>query len=163
MTKKQLVCCFTGHRKLEKFEEEAANNILDKLLDSLIAKGYTTFRTGGALGFDTMAANAVLKKKEQNGSIRLELILPCKSQSGKWSEDNKAEYDRIASLADSVEYVSEEYTLSCIWDRNRRLVNNSDICVAFCTKSSGGTYGTCTYAISKGIPVVNIAKIMLSI
>ena len=33
MTKKQLVCCFTGHRKLEKFEEEAANNILDKLLD----------------------------------------------------------------------------------------------------------------------------------
>ena len=157
------ICCFTGHRKLEKFEEEAANNILDKLINTLIAKGYTTFRTGGALGFDTIAANAVLKKKENNSELRLELILPCKSQSGKWSVENKAEYARIVSLADSVEYVSDEYTHACMWDRNRRLVNNSDICIAFCTRSSGGTYGTCMYAISKDTPVVNIAKIMLSI
>lgn len=58
-------CCFTGHRVLPKSEED--RNILRDKLRSTIAQlakeGIYRFYTGGARGFDSMAAMAVLEMK----------------------------------------------------------------------------------------------------
>ena len=120
--------------------------------------GVRVFRAGGALGFDTMAALAVIDMKKKFPDVRLELILPCRDQSDVWSERDKVIYRHIISCADSVTYAEEKYTSSCMFKRNRMLVDGSDCCIAYCNGSNGrsGTGYTVDYARSKGVEVTNI-------
>lgn len=71
-------CCFTGHRVLPKSEED--RNILRDKLRSTIAQlakeGIYRFYAGGARGFDSMAAMAVLEMKAYFPQIQLYLALP---------------------------------------------------------------------------------------
>ena len=75
-----MICCFTGHRSIAPDQLKQLPGLLDLALERLIESGVTVFRTGGAIGFDTLAALAVLKKKEIHSKLRLELILPCQDQ-----------------------------------------------------------------------------------
>ena len=47
------------------------------------------------MGFDTIAAFAVLKLKERYPDIRLILVLPCFSQTRGWSQEDIEIYDDI--------------------------------------------------------------------
>lgn len=62
------------------------------------------------MGFDTIAAFAVLKLKERYPDIRLILVLPCFSQTRGWSQEDIEIYDDIKQKADKVVYTSQEYT-----------------------------------------------------
>ena len=42
--------------------------------------------------------------------------------------------------------------------RNRHLVDNSSVCVAYLTRSGGGTAYTVEYAKKHGLKIINIAK-----
>ena len=152
------VCCFTGHRDYEKTVTPLEKLFFEKLIDNLIGYGYTTFIAGGALGFDTAAAEYVLKKKAQGLPVRLELILPCADQTNGWTERNKDIYNYIRAKADSVEYVTKTYTPTCMHERNRRLVEGSDFCIAYLTSPRGGTAYTYKYAKSRGVDVINLAE-----
>lgn len=55
----------------------------------------TYFGAGGALGFDTLAAQTVLELKKKYPDIRLILVLPCLSQTRNWKAANISEYERI--------------------------------------------------------------------
>lgn len=57
-----------------------------------------------------------------------------------------------------VVYTSEEYTRGCMFKRNRHLVDNSSICIAYLTESKGGTAYTVNYAKQKKIQVINLAE-----
>ena len=50
--------CFTGHRHVPDKIYAALAERLDAEIERQIAQGARQFRTGGALGFDTMAALA---------------------------------------------------------------------------------------------------------
>ncbi len=152
--------CFTGHRDIG---HKALSNISQALrytLRSLIYAGVDRFLAGGALGFDTLAAICVLDLKKEFPHIRLELILPCKNQTKLWSASDRVIYNEILSAADRVEYLHESYTSSCMHDRNRRLVDEGDICVAFLEHSGGGTAYTAAYAMKKGKEIINIAEMI---
>ncbi len=150
------ICCFTGHRAISENGDKLCY-ILGVLLDNMINVGYTVFRAGGALGFDTLAAEAVLQKKEDGRNIRLELILPCREQDAGWNSAQKARYKDILMRADSIEYVTDTFTRGCMHERNRRLVDGSDVCIAFCKRERGGTAYTCAYAEKKGVHIINLA------
>ena len=154
------ICCFTGHRNINENHEMALPSFLDNILDRLIAQGFTEFRAGGALGFDTVVALKVIEKKKQYKNIRLHLFLPCKSQADRWSAEQKATYLFTIQNADEVTYTSEAYTAGCMLHRNRCLVNGSDICVGYCTKDTGGTAYTLNYAKKQNVRTVNIALII---
>ena len=77
--------CFTGHRKIPFEQTEAIKQRLKEAIVDLINNGYCFFGAGGALGFDTMAAQAVLSLKAQYPHIRLILVLPCLTQTSHWS------------------------------------------------------------------------------
>ena len=149
--------CFTGHRSIEPERASAIFVSLEQLLKSLIHHGATRFYAGGALGFDTIAALTVLHLKKIHPQIKLCLILPCKSQTKMWSTSDRKIYDRILENADTVEYVGETYTSHCMHDRNRRLVDSADICIAFCEHNGGGTAYTMAYALKNDKELVNIA------
>ena len=42
--------------------------------------------------------------------------------------------------------------------RNRHLVDNSSLCIAYLTKESGGTAYTVNYARQSGLTIINIGK-----
>ncbi len=152
--------CFSGHREIGTEDAARLSFTLNHVLRILISHGAVRFLTGGALGFDTIAALCVLELKKEFPHITLELILPCKTQTKLWSEQNKAVYNKILSLADRAEFIHESYTATCMHDRNRRLVDGSDICVAYLVHSGGGTAYTVSYAARNDKEIINLAELM---
>lgn len=160
--KRAITACFTGHRDLPRGSEQAITNATKRTIKLLYEQGYRHFITGGARGFDTLAALAVLAAKDYYGDVTLELCLPCKNQSSGWTAEEKALYESIRERADSYAVLADHYYNGCMQARNRALVDKSSYCIAYLTSKSskGGTVYTVNYANKKGVPVVNIANIL---
>ena len=154
---KNITCCFTGHRHIPLSKRKAVVQRLKTELSALINNGYQFFMAGGALGFDTIAAQTVLDLKIEYPHIKLILILPCPNQTRGWNETDKQTYEYIKSRADKVVYTSQEYRRGCMHKRNRHLVDNSSVCICYLTEDTGGTAYTVNYAKSKGLTIINIA------
>lgn len=154
---KEHTCCFTGHRRLPKEKIEQIVGNLDREVERLIEKGTTTFISGGALGFDQIAASLIIAKKEMGRDIRLVFALPCKNQDELWSTDQRQFYHNLLAEADEIIYVSEEYTDGCMKKRNRYIVDHSAYCVCARLYSMSGTDQTVKYARQKGLCVINVA------
>ena len=149
--------CFTGHRTFSRAALATLPQLLDDALTELIRSGYDTFRTGGALGFDTMAALKVLELKARFPHVRLHLYLPCRDQSRLWNVDEQHLYELILSRADDVHYTTDAYTKGCMLQRNREMIDGSAICIAYFDGHSGGTAYSCNYANRHGVKVINLA------
>ena len=152
-------CCFTGHRNIPPAEREQLARRLELTVIELIQSGVRYFGAGGALGFDTLAAQTVLKLREEYPQIRLILVLPCRTQTRGWSAEDVRLYEAIKAAADKVRYTSEEYTRGCMLKRNRHLVDNSSVCVSYMTKNSGGTAYTVDYARKNNVRVINLSEL----
>ena len=157
------VCCFTGHRSYERTVTEDEQRILEKLIDNAIRFGYTTFKAGGALGFDTAAAEYILKKKAEGMPVRLELVLPCADQTARWGAADRRRYEAIKRAADKVECLYDRYVNGCMQERNRRMVDESSLCIAYCNRPDGGTAGTLRYAKQEGLSICNICEMAAGI
>ncbi len=159
-------CAFTGHRP-KKFpwgydERDSRCIELKKELAALIAKlvdaGYTDFFSGMAEGADTWAALAVLALKKENPALKLHCVLPCEGQADKWSVSSQKLYFSILEQADSVVYVSREYSKDCMLKRNRYLVDHSACLLAiYSGERRGGTAMTVRYAkrLGRSIYILN--------
>ena len=150
--------CFTGHRELPADDLPEISKHLEDTLVKLIEQGYRYFGAGGALGFDTLAAQAVLRLRERYPQIRLILVLPCLNQTRGWPQADIATYEEIKRCADKVTYTSEHYFRGCMQKRNRHLVDNSSRCICFLTEKIGGTFYTVNYASEHGLMIINTAK-----
>lgn len=149
--------CFTGHRSLTSEEKRNLKNALKETLEKCYETGARCFRCGGALGFDTLAAIAVLNLQRDHPDIRLELVLPCPQQSERWNQSDVNLYEEIKQSADLVTYISDTYYSGVLQLRNRKLVDGSDICIAYLKNShGGGTAFTCAYAIRSGLEFINL-------
>lgn len=160
-------CCFTGHRpgQLPVGGEESAPEMqalirsLEREISRAVETGVTTFYAGGAAGFDTLAAEAVLRQKAINPALRLCLALPGETPPLQWSARQKQRYDAILSAADEIyvapadaAFPNARYHL-----RNRYMVDHANLVIAYLAANSGGTRSTVAYAKKKGLPVVNLA------
>ena len=147
-------CCFTGHRHISPQEGVALKIDLDVTLRSLIAKGVDTFYCGGALGFDTLAAQSVLQLKNTFPFIKLCFILPCKSQTAFWSDAQRQVYSYLLSHADEVQCLYDEYHKSCMYERNRELVKSADVCVCYLKEKNSGTAFTVALAAKRNLKII---------
>ncbi|MBE6637832.1 MAG: DUF1273 domain-containing protein [Ruminococcaceae bacterium] len=154
---KNKTCCFTGHRNIPQDQRDALMERLKKEIVLLAGNGYCRFIAGGALGFDTMAAEAVLALKSQYPTLQLALALPHTEQAKSWSEQDRAVYNDILQRADSVTYTSAGRGRGCMQIRNRYMVDHSSFCICYLAKDNGGTAYTVKYAGKRGVAVVNIA------
>ena len=154
---REVTCCFTGHRQIPVEKVEIVKTRLREALISAVNSGYRYFGAGGALGFDTLAANEVLALKDYCLDVRLILVLPCKSQARGWKSRDIEVYEAIKKSAYKVEYISENYYNGCMHKRNRHLVDNSSMCICYLTKKSGGTHYTVHYTEEHGLNIINLA------
>lgn len=157
MIDKTKVACFSGHRKLPQNCEQLTAD-LEAAIVSLIERGVVFFGAGGALGFDMLAEETVLRLKERYPQIRLVLVLPCppEQQTLKWNSEQKQRYYDILEKADKVRVLSDRYTYTCMLDRNRHMVDCSGYLICYLRESKGGTYYTVNYAESVGIEVIKV-------
>ena len=151
---KDKTACFTGHRDIPPLKRPGIKHRLEREIERSIQAGYVYFGAGGALGFDTLAAQMVLKLKERYPDIKLILVLPCKTQTSGWKQTDIDEYERIKAAADKVVFTSEVYYRGCMHKRNRHLVDNSSLCICYLTEDRGGTYYTVNYAKENGLKII---------
>ena len=131
-------CAFTGHRNINPKHKNRISDFVSRGIDYAYSKGCRKFLAGGAIGFDTVAAEEIIRFKISHGDVSFILVLPCVNQSEKWTHAQKEHYNYILSRADEVVYISEEYTPDCMKERNRYLAEHSDILLSYvCRQNSG--------------------------
>ena len=157
-TVREQTCCFTGHRELPVWGREELAAKLEDTITGLIDRGIRFYGAGGARGWDTLAAQTVLRLKGRYPHIKLILVFPCRTQTRGWPAADVQEYERIKALADKVVYTSQAYTRGCMHKRNRHLVDNSSVCVCYLNRESGGTAYTVDYAKQQGLEIINLAR-----
>lgn len=88
-------CCFTGHRKIPEEEREQLARRLEATGRRADPCRCALFQgAGGALGFDTLAAQTILKLRTQYSQVKLILVLPCETQTRGWPEEDVRIYER---------------------------------------------------------------------
>ncbi len=149
-------CCFTGHRELPQELNSLRDEIRFEIEKHYLINGVTTFISGGALGFDMLAAEEVVRAKSIYPEIKLIFALPCSDHTKKWSAAQAARLRVLAGFADETICLSEHYYSGCMHARNRFMLENSAYCISYCRKTSGGTYYTLTLAKKMGKTVSEI-------
>ena len=154
---KSKTCCFTGHREIPSYLYDKITKETEQAIEEHIRDGYLYFGTGGALGFDTIAALTVLKLRKKYPYIKLILVLPCSTQTKNWLPQDVKIYEEIKKQANKVVYTSQEYAKGCMHKRNRHLVDHSSACICYFSNNKGGTAYTVNYALNKGLTIHNVA------
>ena len=151
-------CCFSGHRQIDPAVLPRLQKLLQAEIIAQYRKGVRRFNAGGAIGFDTMAAQAVLSLREKCPGMSLVLVLPCEDQDHLWNREEQQTYLDILLKADEVHYITRSYRKGCMYERNRSLVDRSDRCVCYDVHTGRGTKYTLDYCKKQGVPVINLAE-----
>ena len=150
------VCAFTGHRKIEERHKAKIADLLLRAIAFAYEAGCRIFVTGGALGFDTLAAKEIIRFRLSHPDVKLHIVLPCKNQSDAWSSSQISLYEYTLSNADDIEYVSDEYTGKCMRERNQRLADSCDMMIAYVARPYSGSAQTVRMASAAGKVIYNL-------
>ncbi len=140
---------FIGHRYIE------GNYGLEKRLEALVldllrSKEYVEFYVGRNGDFDTSAASVVKRAQEKQGSENssLILVLPYLVADVPYYERF---YDEI------IIPVGKSHPKSAITKRNRWMIENADLLIAFVEEGRlGGAMSALKYAEKRSIKIINL-------
>ena len=156
MVMRDKTCCFTGHRTIPLSEMNLVTQKTEEFIKSLILNGVKYFGVGGALGYDTLAAEILFRLKSTCfGHIKIILVYPFKGYTKRWTPEQYKQYLWLLPKYDKIVCASQHPSREAYFKRNRHLVDNSGYCIAYCTKAVGGTAYTLKYAQSKGGAIFN--------
>lgn len=157
-------CCFSGYRP-SKFPFKLNNDDIDfqifqkrlfTTIEDLIDDGCRTFYSGMAMGFDIIAAEAVLYFREKVDGIKLICAVPFENQEINFPNDWKNRYNFLINACDEVVVISKEYHNGCYQNRNKFMVDNSDYVITWYDGQLGGTKNTLLYAQKKCRYIINL-------
>ena len=149
-------CAFTGHRTIEERHRGKISDLLLRAITYAYGEGCRTFITGGALGFDTLAAQEVIRFRMSHPDVCFKIVIPCKDQCQSWSQAQISVYEYTLANANEIEYVADEYFDGCMRERNQRLVDSSDILIAYVSRPRSGAAQTVRMAQRAGKTVYNL-------
>ena len=143
---------FFGHRQIDRpFEAEER---LEKIICELIrSKEYVEFLVGRNGEFDQMAASTVrrVKKAVDDANSALVLVLPYMTAEYYGNKDGFEDY------YDEIEIFESGYFRAAFVQRNRSMVDRSDLVVCCIEHSGGGAYSAVQYARKSNKKIVNVA------
>jgi len=151
--------CFSGHRpeklpgKGDSSEKETRfiKELINRKIENCINEGYTRFLSGVARGIDLWAAECVLEHRCKNARIELICVKPIENQGSNFPLADRFIYDKVIALADDVICTSQTYKKNCYMIRNKYMIDNSGMLIAFVKNYRSGTGQTINYARKKGI------------
>ena len=152
LNKYKLSCALTGHRRIGGGLDVSK---LNQTIESVIEQGTVSFYCGMAIGFDLIAAAAVLECKKKHPKVKLIACIPCPEQDKYYSSSEREKYRNILQQCDDVIIVNERYFDGCMLVRDRFMVDNCEKIIAyFDGRSDGGTAYTVKYAKSKNREII---------
>lgn len=90
--------------------------------------GITRFYAGGALGFDTLAALTVHEMRKTMPQLELHTVIPFAGRTSAGPAEDRELYRYILERADHVEVLHQRYADGCYHERNRYMVDHSELC-----------------------------------
>lgn len=148
----ELVCALTGHRQLD---ETIDKNLIYTQLKVLIKQGYKKFLCGMALGFDLLCLEILCELKQTN-DIYLKACIPCLDQPAKFDKFDRENYNYLLNICDEKIIIYNSYEKGCMLKRDRLMVDECDILLAYLRKDYGGTFYTVNYAKKKNKKIIFI-------
>ena len=160
-------CFFAGHRPYkftyapdeeETFINTLTNTISDTILEA-INNGYDTFLCGGTIGFDIMCAEAVVNFKKEYPHIRLICMLPFENHHDTFPNEWQRRFVNILDSCDFIDYVSQEYSIGCYYDRNQNMINSSSKMITYFDGKGGGTARVVAAAQVAKLEITNLYEL----
>ena len=158
-------CAFTGHRAAKlpwHYNEqdprcqELKKRIYDVAEALYTAYGVRRYLCGMAEGCDMYFCEAVLSLRQEHADVFLEAAIPFAGQADHWPEHQRTRWAKLVEQCDKVTVLRQEYSPSCMMDRNRYMVDNAQILIACYDGQSGGTLNTLRYAVKKDLEILQI-------
>ena len=148
---KETIRALCGHRDvLDPTVEERA----EKEIISLVEQGFTIFYSGGMGEFNKICECIVRKIKRKNDQVKLCLILPyIKSSVNHTPAYYNALYDEII-----VPDLGNPHYKRAVTERNRWIVKNSDVVLAYVFRNCGGAWTMLNFAEKSGVECINVYK-----
>ena len=150
------ICVFFGHRTASSKIVESLKQQIRRLV---LEEGIKVFWVGGYGDFDMYAASAVrtIKSELPDEGIELDLIyayLP--SPTAKEQQAYQAKLYDGTIYPEGVEIGPPKFAIT---RRNRWMVENCDIVLAFINRDSGGAYTAVKVANRKGKRIINLGTL----
>ncbi len=143
---------FTGHRTYR----HEADDLLRRTVTMLYATGIRTFLSGMAVGFDLAAAETVLNCKATHADIRLVAVVPFRGQQFRFSDYDRARFERILADADETILLSESYSRGSYTIRNNYLIAHAATLITWYDGSTGGTRYTVERALAQNRKLIHL-------
>lgn len=142
---------FFGHRRI--CDPIRIERRLEELIkELLVTKQYVEFLVGRDGDFDLLVASVIRRCKRECRSDNSSLVwvLPYMTADFRDNEESYREY------YDEIEVFSGTHYKAAFQQRNRSLVDRSDLAVFYVAKAKGGAYSTMKYATAQGIETKNL-------
>ena len=149
-------CSFTGHRHIKAEHRPHIAELVKRGIEYAYGEGCRVFCSGGALGFDTLAAREVIRFRITHPDVKLILFLPCIDQASMWNSDQRDSYEYLIRTSDEIRYAADSYTDSCMRERNFMLADACDLLIAYSGRSRSGSSQTVGMAERLGKTVYNL-------
>lgn len=153
-----ITCCFAGHRDIPVGEETKIMTRVYHRIQPLIQQGVIYYGVGGALGFDRMMTEYLIKLRKENKRLKIIEVLPYEGYRKKWPDEEQAKAALLDKQMDKIVYYSKEPSRGAFLGRDRHLVDGSKYLICYCTRPNSGTALTVKYAIEKGLTVYNASS-----
>ena len=150
---------FTGHRPNKLGGYKIPNPIYSAcygaIHDALLYLKTDKAISGMALGVDTWGAQNCIDL-----DIPFVAAVPFKGQESIWPKESQDTYNTLLSAAEHIEYICEPgYQAWKLQQRNKWMVDNSDIVLAVFDGTPGGTKNCIDYALLNNKKVLKIDPI----
>ena len=142
---------FFGHRRI--YNPIRIERQLEELVrELLLTKQYVEFLVGKDGEFDILVASVIRRCKRlyRDDNSSLVLVLPYMRADFRDNEESYREY------FDEIEVFSGSHYKSAFQERNRALVDRSDLIIFAVNKTEGGAYSTMKYAGVNGKVIINL-------
>ena len=148
---------FSGHRRIPIEQQDSLRDAIKEKVVALYAMGITDYYCGMAIGFDMLAAEAVLSLKATLPKLRLIAVVPYRGQPDAWDRSEQERHAAILARADEVIVLSERYYKGCLLRRNDFMLSHVYGVVAyFDGNPKGGTFYTCREASRQHLDIINL-------
>ena len=146
---------FFGHRRI--YDPIWIERKLEGLIkELLLSRQYVEFLVGRDGNFDLLVASVIhrCKRECRDDNSSLVWVLPYMTADFRDNEESYQEY------YDEIEVFSGTHYKAAFQQRNRSLIDRSDLAVFYVEKAKGGAYSTMKYAAAQGVEIINLYEVL---
>lgn len=152
-----LICTFAGHREVY---QSGIEKRLEREIETLLqTDNEFIFLLGGMGQFDDMGSSAVRAAKYRHPEKHIALVLVLPYMTNRLNTEKEYYHWKFDQIIIPEELDTAHYK-SAIGLRNRWMVDQADIVIAYIHRNFGGALATVKYAQKQGKPVINLAREM---